>query len=161
MDIEITDASTQQNPEQMGKEVTTTAYPNVQENLRLPTEDLVIPEEPASSTRTLSSLQNLDKEISFTNQFFVEKPREEEPEKNNTESKVQSMVTVPIHHNTSSVPPITTPVIDLSVSHPVSITVQAPLPTSSTTTTTITTTTTLPPPPLQPQQSTTDLILLQ
>ncbi|GKB67903.1 retrovirus-related pol polyprotein from transposon TNT 1-94, partial [Tanacetum coccineum] len=95
MDIQITDASTQQNPEKMGEEFTTTAYPNVQENLKLPTKDL----------------------------FFVEKPHEEEPEKNNTESEIQSMVIVPIYQHTSSVPPMTTPVIDLSVSHPVSTTV--------------------------------------
>ncbi|GJW14981.1 hypothetical protein Tco_0019114 [Tanacetum coccineum] len=48
MDSEATDASTQQNPEQMDEEFTTTAYPNVQENLKLPTEDQVIIEEPVS-----------------------------------------------------------------------------------------------------------------
>ncbi|GKB30628.1 hypothetical protein Tco_0870029, partial [Tanacetum coccineum] len=68
------------------------AVPNLEhmdsENLKLPTEDQVIIEEPASSTRTMSSLQNLDKELSFTNQFFVEKPQEEESEKTNTESEV-------------------------------------------------------------------------
>ncbi|GKD76415.1 hypothetical protein Tco_1339036 [Tanacetum coccineum] len=63
----ITNASTQQYPEQMDEEFTTTAYPNVQENLKLATEDQVILEEPASSTGTLSSLHNLDKELSFTN----------------------------------------------------------------------------------------------
>ncbi|GJY20714.1 hypothetical protein Tco_0393280 [Tanacetum coccineum] len=116
---------------------------------------------PISSTRTLSSLQNLDKELSFTNQFFVEKPPEEEPEKTNTESEVQSMVTVPNHQDTSLVPPMTTPVINLTLSQPVSTTVHALLPTSTTTTTTIIAITTLPPPPPQPQQSTTDLILLR
>ncbi|GKB75340.1 retrovirus-related pol polyprotein from transposon TNT 1-94 [Tanacetum coccineum] len=161
MDLAVSDASTQQNPEQMDEEFTTTAYPNVQENLKLPTEDQVILEEPASSTGTLSSLQNLEKELSFTDQFFVEKPQEEEPEKTNAESEVQSMVTVPIHQDTSLVPPMTTPVIDLTTSQSDSPTVHAPLPTSTTTTTTITTTTTLPPPPPQPQQSTTDPILLQ
>nr|GFA90729.1 hypothetical protein [Tanacetum cinerariifolium] len=45
--------------------------------------------------------------------FFLEKPQEEEPEKTNIESEVQSMVTVPIHQDTSSVPPMTTLVIDL------------------------------------------------
>ncbi|GKD14232.1 hypothetical protein Tco_1198639, partial [Tanacetum coccineum] len=50
-------------------------------NLKLPTKDQVILEEPASSIGTLSSLQYLEKELSFTDQFFVEKPREEEPEK--------------------------------------------------------------------------------
>ncbi|GKC21506.1 hypothetical protein Tco_1023656 [Tanacetum coccineum] len=53
-------------PDQIDEEFTTTAYPNVQENLKLPTEDQVILEEPASSTGTLSSLQNLDKDLSFT-----------------------------------------------------------------------------------------------
>ncbi|GJX58293.1 hypothetical protein Tco_0289683 [Tanacetum coccineum] len=72
-------------PEQMDEEFTTTAYPNVQENLKLLTED----------------------------QFFMEKPQEEELRKTNTEAEVQSMVSVPIHQDTSSVPPMTTPVIDL------------------------------------------------
>ncbi|GJW38704.1 retrovirus-related pol polyprotein from transposon TNT 1-94 [Tanacetum coccineum] len=56
MDLGTSDASTQQKPEQMDEEFTTTAYPNVQENLKLLTEDQVILEEPASSTGTLSSL---------------------------------------------------------------------------------------------------------
>ncbi|GKA05760.1 retrovirus-related pol polyprotein from transposon TNT 1-94 [Tanacetum coccineum] len=161
MDFEVTNASTQQNPEQMDEEFTTTAYPSVQENLKLPTEDQVILEEPASSAGTLSSLQNLDKELSFTNQFLVEKSQEDEPDKSNTEAEVQSMVTVPIHQDTSSVPLMTTPVIDLTMSQPVSTTVQAPLPTSTATVTTITTTTSLPPPPPQPQQSTADPILIR
>ncbi|GJR87569.1 retrovirus-related pol polyprotein from transposon TNT 1-94, partial [Tanacetum coccineum] len=161
MDFEVTNASTQQNPEQMDEEFTTTAYPSVQENLKLPTEDQVTLEEPASSAGTLSSLQNLDKEISFTNQFLVEKSQEDEPDKSNTEAEVQSMVTVPIHPNTSSVPLKTTMVIDLTLSQPVSTIVQAPLPTSTTTVTAITTTTPLPPPPPQLQQSTTDLILVR
>nr|GFB22884.1 hypothetical protein [Tanacetum cinerariifolium] len=67
MDLEATDALHLQNPEQLDEEFTTTAYPNVQENLTLPSEDPVIPEEPARSTRTLSSLQNLRKELNFTN----------------------------------------------------------------------------------------------
>nr|GEX30475.1 hypothetical protein [Tanacetum cinerariifolium] len=92
----------------------------------------------------------------------MEKPHEEEPEKTNTEYEVQSMVTVPIHQETYSVPPMTTLVIDLTVSQPVSITVQAPLLTSTTSATTITTTTTtLPPPPPHPQQSTTYSFLIQ
>ncbi|GJW94102.1 hypothetical protein Tco_0173774, partial [Tanacetum coccineum] len=122
-----------------------------EENLKLPLEDQVILKEPASSTRTLSSLQNLDKELSFTNQFFIEKPQEEEPEKTNTKSEVQSMVTVPIHQDTSSVPPMTSPVINLIVSHPVSTMIHAPLLTSTAITITITTTSSLPPPPPQPQ----------
>nr|GFA17289.1 hypothetical protein [Tanacetum cinerariifolium] len=133
---------------------------DLKENLKLPTEDQAILKKPVSSTRTLTSLQNINKELSFTNQFLMEKPREEEPEKTNTESEVQSMVTVPVHLYTSLVPPMTNPVIDLAVSQPVSITVQVPLPTSTTIATTITTTTLSPPPP-HPQQSTTDSIVLQ
>ncbi|GKD48066.1 E-beta-farnesene synthase [Tanacetum coccineum] len=148
------DASTQQKREQMYEEFTTTAYPNVQENLKLPTEDQVILEKPASSTGTLSSLQNLEKDISFTDQFFVEKPQEEETGKTNVEAEVQSMVSVPIHHDTSSVPPMITLIIDLMTMQS-----DSPLPTSIATTLIITTTTSLPPPP-QPQQSTTDLILV-
>ncbi|GJU77331.1 hypothetical protein Tco_1274401 [Tanacetum coccineum] len=59
----------------------------------------------------------------FVDQFLVEKSHEDEPEKTNTESEVQSMVMVPIHQDTSSVPLMTTPVIDLIVSQPVTTTV--------------------------------------
>ncbi|GKD38486.1 hypothetical protein Tco_1258693, partial [Tanacetum coccineum] len=90
----------------------------------------------------------LSKGINFTNQFLAEKSQEDEPEKTNTEVEVQSLVTVPIHQDTSLVPLMTTPVIDLSVSQPASTMVQALLPTS--TATTSITTTTLPPPPPQP-----------
>ncbi|GKD59569.1 hypothetical protein Tco_1297078, partial [Tanacetum coccineum] len=123
------------------------------ENLKLLTKDQVILEEPASSTRTLSSLQNLDKDLSFIDQFFMEKTQEEEPRKTNAKAEVQSMVSVPIHQDTSSVPLMTTPVIDLTKSQS-----DSPLPTSIATTSTIITTTTLPPPPLQ---STTDPILVR
>ncbi|GJW98829.1 hypothetical protein Tco_0180637 [Tanacetum coccineum] len=73
MDSEVTDTLIQQNPEQMDEEFITTAYPNVQENLKLPTEDQVRLEEPASSAGTLSSLRNLDKELIFADQFLMEK----------------------------------------------------------------------------------------
>ncbi|GJX49262.1 hypothetical protein Tco_0276107 [Tanacetum coccineum] len=66
VDLEASDTSIQPNPEQMDEEFTTTAYPNVQENLKLPTEGEVRLEEPASSAGTLSSLQHLDKELRFT-----------------------------------------------------------------------------------------------
>ncbi|GKD19942.1 retrovirus-related pol polyprotein from transposon TNT 1-94, partial [Tanacetum coccineum] len=57
---------------------------DVKENLKLPTEDQVRLEEPANSAGTLSSLQNLNKEFSFTNKFLEEKSQEDEPEKTNT-----------------------------------------------------------------------------
>ncbi|GKG29478.1 hypothetical protein Tco_0416843, partial [Tanacetum coccineum] len=84
------------------------------ENLKLPTEDQVILKERACSVGTLSSLQNIDKELNFTNQFLLEKSQEDEPKKTNIEAEVQSMATVPIHQDTSSVPLMTTPVIDLT-----------------------------------------------
>ncbi|GJS85041.1 hypothetical protein Tco_0751582 [Tanacetum coccineum] len=73
MDLEASDTSIQPNPEQIDEEFTTTAYPNVQENLKLPTEGEVRLEEPTSLAGTLSSLQNLDKELNFADQFLVEK----------------------------------------------------------------------------------------
>nr|GEV81458.1 hypothetical protein [Tanacetum cinerariifolium] len=147
VDLEGTDASTQQNPERIDEEFTSTAYPNIQENLKLPSEDQVILEDPTRSTGTLSSLKNLEKELSFTNQFLVEKSQEEEPEKTNTKSEVQSMVKVPIHQDKSLIPLMTTLVIDLIVSQLVFATVQAPLSISIATTLAVMTTTTLPPPP--------------
>nr|GEX07744.1 hypothetical protein [Tanacetum cinerariifolium] len=66
------------------------------------------------------------------------------------------MVSVPIHQDTSSVPPMNTLVIDLTTSQSGS-----PLPTSTATTSTVMTTTTIPPPTPQPQQSSTDPTLLQ
>nr|GEW66377.1 hypothetical protein [Tanacetum cinerariifolium] len=78
MDLEATDVSTQQNPEQMDEGFTATAYPNVQENLKITVKEHVILEEPASSTGTLSSLQHLAKDFSFGDQFFNDKPFEVE-----------------------------------------------------------------------------------
>nr|GEZ88707.1 hypothetical protein [Tanacetum cinerariifolium] len=88
--------------------------------------------------------------------FFVKKQREEEPGKTNAEAKVQSMVSVPIHQDSSSVPPMTTLVIDLMTSQSGS-----PLSTSSATTSTVMMITTTPPPPHQPQQSTADPTLMK
>ncbi|GJT15643.1 retrovirus-related pol polyprotein from transposon TNT 1-94 [Tanacetum coccineum] len=129
VDLGTSDASTQQKPEQIDED----------------------------STGTLSSLQNLEKDLSFTDQFFVEKPQEEEPGKTNAETEVQSMVSVPIHQDTSSVPSMTTSVIDLT-----KLQSNSSLPTSTATISTITTTTTNPlPPPPQPQQSIADPILVK
>ncbi|GKA35650.1 hypothetical protein Tco_0722141 [Tanacetum coccineum] len=88
MDLEIAEASSQPNTEQMDDEFTATAYPKVQENLKLLSEGEVRLEEPASSAGTLSSMKNLDKDLSFTNQFLVEKSQEERKRKGpNTEDE--------------------------------------------------------------------------
>ncbi|GKA71477.1 hypothetical protein Tco_0777616, partial [Tanacetum coccineum] len=132
MILEVSDTSPQPNPEQMDEEFTTAAYPNVQENLKIPTEG----------------------------EFLAKKSQEDKPKKTNTEVEVQSMVTVPIHQDTLSVPLMTSSIIDLIVSQPASTTVQASLPTS-TATIAITTTTTLPPPPPPPQQGISNSIIIQ
>nr|GEV39433.1 hypothetical protein [Tanacetum cinerariifolium] len=56
IDLEAMDVSSQLHPEKMNEGFTTTAYPSVQENLKLIVEEQMILEEPASSTATLSSL---------------------------------------------------------------------------------------------------------
>nr|GEY60131.1 hypothetical protein [Tanacetum cinerariifolium] len=132
-------------------------YPNVHENLKLTVEEQVILEELTSSTGTLSSLQHLAKYFSFGDQFFNDKPSEAENEKTAAETKVESMVSVTIQQDTSTIPHMTTLVIDLT-SRPDSPNVHRLLQATATETT-MTTTTTHPPPP-QPQQSTTNSIFL-
>nr|GEZ19106.1 hypothetical protein [Tanacetum cinerariifolium] len=70
------------------KGFTATAYPKVQENLKLTVEDQVLLEEPASSSGTLSSLQHLSRDIIFGDLFFSDKPSDADK---NAEIKVESM----------------------------------------------------------------------
>ncbi|GJY77779.1 hypothetical protein Tco_0483580 [Tanacetum coccineum] len=96
------------------------------------------------------------------------KPSEADNEKTTTDTEAESMVSVTIHQDTSAIPPMTSPVIDLVsspvidlVSRPDSPNVHRPLPTTATATATTTTTiTTLPLPP-QPQQGSSDPTLLK
>nr|GEU57859.1 E-beta-farnesene synthase [Tanacetum cinerariifolium] len=126
MDLEATDVSTQLHPEQMDEGFTATAYPNVQENLKLTVEEQVILEERASSTGTLSSLQHIAKNLSFGDLFFNDKPSEADNEKTNAEIEAESMVSVTIQEDTFSIPPMTTLIIDLT-SRPDSPNVHQPL----------------------------------
>ncbi|GKA73637.1 hypothetical protein Tco_0779939, partial [Tanacetum coccineum] len=161
-DVDITNPSSQLQPENMDEGFTAATYPDVQENLKLTVDEQVIPEEPVSSTGTLSSLQHLAKDFSFGDQFLNDKPSEADNEKTTTDTEAESMVSVTIQQDTSIIPPMTSPVIDL-VTSPDSPNVHWPLPTTTTTTaapTTATTTTTLPLPP-QPQQGLTDPILIK
>ncbi|GJS38892.1 retrovirus-related pol polyprotein from transposon TNT 1-94 [Tanacetum coccineum] len=136
------------NPEPVYDDFVATVYPQVHESLKHTTEEHVQMDNPLSSTGTLSSMKNLDN-FNFSDQFIAEKLLEEESGNGNVDTEVMSMITVPIHQASSSAPPLSTPVIDLSPPKPVST------PTVFIATT-ATTTTTLPlPPPLQ-QQSTTD-----
>nr|GFB00492.1 hypothetical protein [Tanacetum cinerariifolium] len=75
------------------------------------------------------------------------------------ETKAESMVSVTIQQDTSSIPPMTTPIIDFTL-RPDSPNVHRPLQTTTTETTTTITTTTHPPPP-QLQQSTTYSMLMK
>nr|GEX92759.1 hypothetical protein [Tanacetum cinerariifolium] len=146
IDLEAMNVSTQIHPEQMD------------ENLKLTVKEQVILEEPASFTGTLSSLQHLAKDFSFGNLFFNDKPTEAGNKNTTVETEAESMVSVTIQQDTSAIPPMTTPTIDLT-SRPDSPNAHRPLQATATETTmTTTTTTTTHPPPPQPQQSTTDSI---
>nr|GEU32346.1 retrovirus-related Pol polyprotein from transposon TNT 1-94 [Tanacetum cinerariifolium] len=142
-----------QDPEPTHDEFMADLYPMVQESLKFPVDEHVILEDLISSTETLSSLKNLEDAYAIGDQLINDKLSEDELKKPNVEAEVVSMVTVPIYQASSSVPPLSTPVlvIDLSPPKPASSTTQAPIFTATTTTTT----TTLPPPPQQ--QSTTNL----
>nr|GEU95553.1 copia protein [Tanacetum cinerariifolium] len=91
LDDAVADVSTQPHPEQMDEGFTTTAYPKVHENLKLTVKEQVILEEPASSTRTLCSLQYLTKDLSFGDLFFNDKPSKVDNEKTTAETEAELM----------------------------------------------------------------------
>ncbi|GKA41374.1 hypothetical protein Tco_0733967 [Tanacetum coccineum] len=91
----------------------------------------------------VATMVNLDDAFTYGDQFLNDKPTEEEPYKANVETKVESMVTVPIYQVYLSTPSLSTPVIVISSPKPVSTPIQEPVFTA----TTATTTTTLLPPP--------------
>nr|GEW47268.1 Gag-Pol polyprotein [Tanacetum cinerariifolium] len=95
----------------------------------------------------------------FGDLFFNDKPPEADNEKTTVETEAESMVSVTIQQDTSLIPPMTTPIIDLT-SRPDSSNVHRPLQATATKTTTTTTATTHPPPP-QPQQCTTNSMLMR
>nr|GEX88694.1 uncharacterized mitochondrial protein AtMg00810-like [Tanacetum cinerariifolium] len=158
MDLDVADVSPQPSTEQLDEGFTATAYPKVQEHLKLIVEEQVLLEEPAISSRTLSSLQHLSKDISFGDMFFSYKPLEFDNDKTNAETKVESMMTVTIQQDMSSISQMTSLIIDLT-SRPESPKVHQQFKTTTTDTIT-TTTTTLPPPPYL-QQSTTEAMIAQ
>ncbi|GKF17952.1 hypothetical protein Tco_0062870, partial [Tanacetum coccineum] len=57
-------------------------------------DEQMIPEEPVSSTGTLSSLQNLTKDFSYGDQFINDKPSEANNEKTTTDTEAESMVSI-------------------------------------------------------------------
>nr|GEV16994.1 copia protein [Tanacetum cinerariifolium] len=140
------------NHEPTHEEFMATMYLDVHRSLKLPVDEHVILEEPLSSSKTLLSMKNLDDAYTFGDQFLNDKSTKNKPGKLNMDSEVVSMVTVPIHQASSSVPPLSTPIIDLSPPRPVPATTHAPIFTS----TRMPTTTTLKPLPPPPQQNTSD-----
>nr|GEZ48009.1 hypothetical protein [Tanacetum cinerariifolium] len=93
MDLDVVDVLPQPFTEQLDEGFTATAYPKVQENLKFTVEEQVLLEDPASSSRIQSFLQHLSKDISFGDLFFSDKPSDADK---NVETKVESMVNVPI-----------------------------------------------------------------
>ncbi|GKC19862.1 hypothetical protein Tco_1022012 [Tanacetum coccineum] len=142
------------NPKPMHEDFIVTVYPQVYESLKHITKKHVHIENSLSSSETLSSMKNLDDAFTFGDQFPNDKPTEEDPGKAKMETEVESMVTVPILQASSSAPPLSNPIIDLTHPKPVSPPAQEPIFIA----TTATTTTLLPPPPPQ-QQSTTVPVL--
>nr|GEV74683.1 hypothetical protein [Tanacetum cinerariifolium] len=108
----------QTTEERIHEEFTFIMYPNVQDNLKLPVEEHVILEEPTSSIRTLSSLHHLDKDFNFGDQFLNDKSSDVEKDKTHAEVEVESMVTVTIQQDTSSVSLMTFKVVDLPRTRP-------------------------------------------
>nr|GEU37247.1 retrovirus-related Pol polyprotein from transposon TNT 1-94 [Tanacetum cinerariifolium] len=159
MDLDVVDVSPQPSTKQLDEGFTATAYPKVQENLKLTVEEHVLLEEPASSSGTLSSLQHLSKDISFGDLFFSDEPSEADNDKATTETEVESMVFVMIQQDMSSMPLMTSPIINLT-SRPESPKVHQQFKATTTKTTTTTTTTTLPPAPTQ-QQSTAKAMMMK
>nr|GEU55076.1 retrovirus-related Pol polyprotein from transposon TNT 1-94 [Tanacetum cinerariifolium] len=159
MDLDVADVSTQPPPKQMDEGFTVMAYPKVQENLKITVEEHVLLDKLASSSGTLSSLQHLTKDLSFGDLFFSDKPSKADNDKATTETEAESMVSVTIQQDMSSIPPITTLIIDLT-SRRESPKVHQLLK-ATTTETTTTTTTTILPPPSQQQQSTIDSMMMK
>ncbi|GJY54027.1 hypothetical protein Tco_0445691 [Tanacetum coccineum] len=88
-------------------------------------------------------------DLIWRDQFINDKSTDDELSKLNVEAEVVSMVTVLIYQASSSVPPLSTPVIDLSPPKPASSATQALIFIATTTTTT-----TILLPPLQHQSTT-------
>nr|GEU30820.1 retrotransposon protein, putative, Ty1-copia subclass [Tanacetum cinerariifolium] len=133
------------NPKTMHDDFVALVYPEVHKSVKFLADEYVILEDPSSSFGTLSSMKNLDDTYTFGGQFFNDKSTKYEPGKHIVDAEVVSMVTVPIHQASTSVPPLFTSIIDLLPPKPAA----SPLPESFTVATTeiITTTLPLPPPP--------------
>nr|GEV12798.1 hypothetical protein [Tanacetum cinerariifolium] len=133
------------NPEPMHDDFIVKLFPKVHKSLKHKTEEHVHLENPLSLSGTLSSMKNLDDAFTFNDQFLNDKPTEEEPGKTTVETKAESMVTIPIYQASTFVPPLSTPIIDISPPKLVASPLQEPV--LAATTKATTTTLLLTPPP--------------
>nr|GEX92859.1 E-beta-farnesene synthase [Tanacetum cinerariifolium] len=109
MDLNVADVLPQPSTEQMDEGFTATAYPKVQENLKLIVEEHVFLEEPPSTSGTLSSLQHLSKDPSFGDLFFSDKPLEAEYDKATIEIEVHQQLTTTAADTTTTTTTTTLP----------------------------------------------------
>nr|GEX40131.1 copia protein [Tanacetum cinerariifolium] len=112
MDLEVADVSPQPSTEQMDKGFTATAYPKVQENLKLTVEEPVLLAEPASSSGTLSSLQHLKAmmmkrigEIEHVMANLIQENKGLEERMDKHEARLYTLEQLDIPHQVSKAPP--------------------------------------------------------
>nr|GEU77640.1 putative ribonuclease H-like domain-containing protein [Tanacetum cinerariifolium] len=103
IDLDVADVSPQPFTERLNERFTATAYPKVQENLKLTVEEQVLLEDPASSSGTLSSLQHLSKDINFGDLFFSDKPSPESPK---ASQQFKAITTETTTITTTTLPPL-------------------------------------------------------
>nr|GEW89132.1 uncharacterized mitochondrial protein AtMg00810-like [Tanacetum cinerariifolium] len=85
------------NPKHMHEDFTSVIYPKVHESMKFPADKEIILEDPHSSSRTLSSIKNLDDAFNFGDQFVNDKSTKDEQGKSNAKAKVVSMSPPPVH----------------------------------------------------------------
>nr|GEZ29008.1 hypothetical protein [Tanacetum cinerariifolium] len=107
------------NHEPTYEEFMANVYPDVHGSLKLPVDEPIILEEALRSFENLLSIKNLDDVYTLGDQFLNDKSTKDDPGKFNIDLEVVSMVTVLIHQVSSSVPSLSTPIIDLSPLKPV------------------------------------------
>ncbi|GKD31859.1 hypothetical protein Tco_1242637, partial [Tanacetum coccineum] len=100
------------DPEPTHDEFIADLYPKVQESLKFPADKHVILEDPLRSTGTLSSMKNLEDAYVIGDQFINDKSTDNELGKLNVEAEVISMVIVLIYQASSSVPLLSTPLVE-------------------------------------------------
>ncbi|GJY58056.1 hypothetical protein Tco_0457948 [Tanacetum coccineum] len=124
------------NPEHMDDEFLATAYPKVQENLKLITVERVIEENPESQSGSMSSTKNLDDSDNFGDQFLYDKPTKDDQEKSKIIEESDSTMPDPSYQTVTSTPPVISPFTEFSYPKPSLLVTPPPLNTEATTITT-------------------------